>query len=243
MTMTPRRTTSRPDEAVDRTLDMKNCFRDDRRHIICIQGSMRHPLASLAWLLSFPVFQLSTMALDGLIILDPSGRPIITSHFHAHPPNYPLLHIDAYNAALARRKSPYAGTAGTAGVRSAATTGCAEVVKDEMEPVIWVSVPVGRTARVRRGKQKIGGAGYGSDSEDDDSEDDGSEEEEDGDEEGEQMGGTWVTAGLCHIEREGMSFLAPLSHEGQSPNVTFLSYPSAAYIDSCIPTALIRVPQ
>jgi hypothetical protein len=153
------------------------------------------------------------MALDGLIILDPSGKPIITSHFHAHPPNYPLLHIDAYNAALSRRKPPYAGTAGVRG----AGVGCAEVVKDELEPVIWVSVPVGRTARVRRGKQKqkLGGAGYGSDSEDDNSEDESEEEEEDlGDEEEEQIPGTWTTAGLCHVEREGMSFLAPLSHEG-----------------------------
>jgi hypothetical protein len=164
------------------------------------------------------------MALDGLIILDPSGKPIITSHFRAHPPNYPLLHIDAYNAALSRRKPPYAGTAGVRG----AGVGCAEVVKDEMEPVIWVSVPVGRTAQVRRGKQKqkLGGAGYGSDSEDDNSEDESQEEDDGGDEDEEQIPGTWTTAGLCHVEREGMSFLAPLSHEGQSPSpLSFQAFP------------------
>ncbi|EEB94891.1 hypothetical protein MPER_06224, partial [Moniliophthora perniciosa FA553] len=39
------------------------------------------------------------MALDGLIILDGSGRPIIQSGFRdkSHLPAYPLLHIDAFN--------------------------------------------------------------------------------------------------------------------------------------------------
>ncbi|KAH8105513.1 clathrin adaptor mu subunit [Cristinia sonorae] len=40
------------------------------------------------------------MAIDGLIILDPFGHPIIQSGFRSSPPAYPLLHIDAFNAAL-----------------------------------------------------------------------------------------------------------------------------------------------
>ncbi|TDL29796.1 clathrin adaptor, mu subunit [Rickenella mellea] len=44
------------------------------------------------------------MAIDGLIILEPSGRPIIQTNFRTTSPVYPLLHIDAFNDALA--KSP-----------------------------------------------------------------------------------------------------------------------------------------
>ncbi|KAI0260936.1 Mu homology domain-containing protein [Gloeopeniophorella convolvens] len=47
------------------------------------------------------------MAIDGLIILDlASGRPIVQTAFRSHPPAYPLLHIDAYNAALAKAPRP-----------------------------------------------------------------------------------------------------------------------------------------
>ncbi|KAH7930265.1 clathrin adaptor, mu subunit [Leucogyrophana mollusca] len=42
------------------------------------------------------------MAIDGLIILDGSGRPIIQSGYTAYPPAYPLLHIDTLNNALAQ---------------------------------------------------------------------------------------------------------------------------------------------
>ncbi|KAG6820168.1 hypothetical protein H0H93_004431 [Arthromyces matolae] len=42
------------------------------------------------------------MAIDGLIIVDNTGRPIIQSGFRATPPSYPLLHIDALNNALAK---------------------------------------------------------------------------------------------------------------------------------------------
>ncbi|KAF8076018.1 Mu homology domain-containing protein [Lyophyllum atratum] len=44
------------------------------------------------------------MAIDGLIILDNTGRPIIQSGFRSTSPSYPLLHIDALNNALV--KSP-----------------------------------------------------------------------------------------------------------------------------------------
>ncbi|KAJ4472058.1 Mu homology domain-containing protein [Lentinula aciculospora] len=40
------------------------------------------------------------MALDGIIILDHNGRPIIQSGFRSNTTAYPLLHIDAVNNAL-----------------------------------------------------------------------------------------------------------------------------------------------
>ncbi|KAJ7499346.1 Mu homology domain-containing protein [Mycena latifolia] len=39
------------------------------------------------------------MAIDGLIILDSTGRPIIQSGFRSTSPAYPLLHVDAFNNA------------------------------------------------------------------------------------------------------------------------------------------------
>ncbi|KAG6899382.1 hypothetical protein C0993_010681 [Termitomyces sp. T159_Od127] len=42
------------------------------------------------------------MAIDGLIIVDKTGRPIIQSGFRSTSPSYPLLHIDALNNALAK---------------------------------------------------------------------------------------------------------------------------------------------
>ncbi|KAI5448830.1 hypothetical protein NCC49_006334 [Naganishia albida] len=143
-------------------------------------------------------------AIDGLIILDSTGRPIITSHFRAHPANYPLVHIDAYNQALARRKPSYADT----GVTASVATSCAQTVRDELEPVLWVTVPVGGSGRLKREKgRQMGNAGYADDSEsEEDSEEEDSEEDED-------QAATWQTVGLCHLEREGMSFLVPLSHE------------------------------
>ncbi|KAF5387738.1 hypothetical protein D9615_000065 [Tricholomella constricta] len=42
------------------------------------------------------------MAIDGLIIVDNTGRPIIQSGFRSTSPSYPLLHIDALNNALAK---------------------------------------------------------------------------------------------------------------------------------------------
>ncbi|KAJ8523487.1 hypothetical protein ONZ45_g78 [Pleurotus djamor] len=41
------------------------------------------------------------MAIDGLIILDNAGRPIIQSGFRSTSPAYALVHIDAYNNAVA----------------------------------------------------------------------------------------------------------------------------------------------
>ncbi|OJA07680.1 hypothetical protein AZE42_01874 [Rhizopogon vesiculosus] len=40
------------------------------------------------------------MAIDGLIILDPAGRPIIQSSYSCYPTAYPMLHIEALNNAL-----------------------------------------------------------------------------------------------------------------------------------------------
>ncbi|THH12323.1 hypothetical protein EW145_g84 [Phellinidium pouzarii] len=42
------------------------------------------------------------MAIDGLIILEPNGRPIIQTNFKTTSAAYPLLHIDAFNNALAK---------------------------------------------------------------------------------------------------------------------------------------------
>ncbi|KAH7888072.1 clathrin adaptor mu subunit [Phlebopus sp. FC_14] len=42
------------------------------------------------------------MAIDGLIILDASGLPIIQSGYTSFPPAYPLLHIDALNNELGK---------------------------------------------------------------------------------------------------------------------------------------------
>ncbi|KAM6495683.1 Mu homology domain containing protein [Amanita muscaria] len=46
------------------------------------------------------------MALDGLIILDSSGRPIIQSGFRLTSTAYPLLHVDALNHALETASQP-----------------------------------------------------------------------------------------------------------------------------------------
>ncbi|KAF8631235.1 hypothetical protein AX15_002564 [Amanita polypyramis BW_CC] len=46
------------------------------------------------------------MHLDGLIILDNSGRPIIQSGFRSTSSAYPLLHIDALNHALTKAPRP-----------------------------------------------------------------------------------------------------------------------------------------
>ncbi|KAF8845613.1 clathrin adaptor mu subunit [Paxillus ammoniavirescens] len=46
------------------------------------------------------------MAIDGLIILDASGRPIIQSGYTSFPPAYPLLHIDAVNNELSKASRP-----------------------------------------------------------------------------------------------------------------------------------------
>jgi len=42
------------------------------------------------------------MGIDGLILLDNVGRPIIQSGFRSTSPTYPLLHIDVVNGALAK---------------------------------------------------------------------------------------------------------------------------------------------
>ncbi|WWC69284.1 uncharacterized protein I206_103222 [Kwoniella pini CBS 10737] len=55
--------------------------------------------------------------IDGIIILDSNGKPLISSHFALHPPSYPSLHIDSFNTA---RKKAIADD-------------------EELEPVIWVN--------------------------------------------------------------------------------------------------------
>ncbi|KAA1466028.1 clathrin adaptor mu subunit [Dentipellis sp. KUC8613] len=44
------------------------------------------------------------MAIDGLIILESTGRPIVQTGFRQFSPAYPLVHIDAFNNALAKAK-------------------------------------------------------------------------------------------------------------------------------------------
>lgn len=61
-----------------------------------------------------------------------NSRPIITSHFRAHPQSYPFLHIDAFNQALAKTK-PSIGEASTSYIAGDAAI--------ELEPILWVSVP------------------------------------------------------------------------------------------------------
>ncbi|EPQ59498.1 clathrin adaptor, mu subunit [Gloeophyllum trabeum ATCC 11539] len=56
------------------------------------------------------------MAIDGLIILDNVGRPIVQTSFHSTSPAYPLIHIDTYNNALAKVSRP-----------------------DDVDPVLYVS--------------------------------------------------------------------------------------------------------
>ncbi|KAJ7122857.1 Mu homology domain-containing protein [Mycena epipterygia] len=46
------------------------------------------------------------MAIDGLIILDNTGRPFIQSGFRSTSPAYPLLHVDAFNNAVPKSHRP-----------------------------------------------------------------------------------------------------------------------------------------
>ncbi|KAG7096590.1 hypothetical protein E1B28_004009 [Marasmius oreades] len=46
------------------------------------------------------------MAIDGIIILDNTGRPIIQSGFRSKSPAYSLLHIDALNNELQKHSNP-----------------------------------------------------------------------------------------------------------------------------------------
>ncbi|KAK8869688.1 hypothetical protein IAR55_000256 [Kwoniella newhampshirensis] len=55
--------------------------------------------------------------IDGIIILDSNGKPLITSHFSTHPPTYASLHIDAFNTARQRSSS----------------------LGKELDPVLWVN--------------------------------------------------------------------------------------------------------
>jgi AP-3 complex subunit mu len=44
------------------------------------------------------------MAIDGLIVLEPTGKPIVQTPFRAFSSAYPLLHIDAFNSAVLAAK-------------------------------------------------------------------------------------------------------------------------------------------
>ncbi|WVR05293.1 hypothetical protein IAU60_002306 [Kwoniella sp. DSM 27419] len=55
--------------------------------------------------------------IDGIIILETNGKPLISSHFPLHPPSYPSLHIDAFNTA--RKKALLSG--------------------EPLQPVLWVN--------------------------------------------------------------------------------------------------------
>jgi AP-3 complex subunit mu len=64
------------------------------------------------------------MAIDGLIILDSTNvKPIVQTSFRSFPPAYPLLHIDAYSAALEKAARP-----------------------EDIDPVLLVNLPDSPTA-------------------------------------------------------------------------------------------------
>ncbi|KAF8485290.1 clathrin adaptor mu subunit [Russula ochroleuca] len=64
------------------------------------------------------------MAIDGLIILDSTNvKPIVQTSFRYFPPAYPLLHIDAYSAALEKANRP-----------------------EDVDPVLLVNLPDAPTA-------------------------------------------------------------------------------------------------
>ncbi|KAH9967729.1 Mu homology domain-containing protein [Lactifluus volemus] len=64
------------------------------------------------------------MAIDGLIILDSANlRPIVQTSFRYFPPAYPLLHIDAYSAAITKAARP-----------------------EDIDPVLFVNLPDAPTA-------------------------------------------------------------------------------------------------
>jgi AP-3 complex subunit mu len=64
------------------------------------------------------------MAIDGLIILDSTNvKPIVQTSFRSFPPAYPLLHIDAYSAALDKAARP-----------------------EDIDPVLLVNLPDAPTA-------------------------------------------------------------------------------------------------
>ena len=64
------------------------------------------------------------MAIDGLIILDSANvKPIVQTSFRSFPPAYPLLHIDAYSAALEKATRP-----------------------EDIDPVLLVNLPDAPTA-------------------------------------------------------------------------------------------------
>jgi AP-3 complex subunit mu len=64
------------------------------------------------------------MAIDGLIILDSTNvKPIVQTSFRSFPPAYPLLHIDAYSAALEKAARP-----------------------EDVDPVLLVNLPEAPTA-------------------------------------------------------------------------------------------------
>lgn len=46
------------------------------------------------------------MAIDGLIVLENTGRPIVQTAFRAFSAAYPLLHIDAYIQAADKAQRP-----------------------------------------------------------------------------------------------------------------------------------------
>ena len=73
---------------------------------------------------SFAADNSRDMAIDGLIILESTNvKPIVQTSFRSFPPAYPLLHIDAYSAALEKAARP-----------------------DDIDPVLLVTLPDAPTA-------------------------------------------------------------------------------------------------
>jgi len=73
---------------------------------------------------SFAADNSREMAIDGLIILESTNvKPIVQTSFRSFPPAYPLLHIDAYSAALEKAARP-----------------------EDIDPVLLVTLPDAPTA-------------------------------------------------------------------------------------------------
>ncbi|KAI9637856.1 adaptor complex subunit medium chain 3 [Dioszegia hungarica] len=77
--------------------------------------------------------------IDGIIILDTNGKPLISSHFPQHPPSYATSHIDTFNHALKVAQASPSTSSST---------------KAELEPILWVNA-------LSRGAAGVGMGGAG----------------------------------------------------------------------------------
>ncbi|OBZ71942.1 AP-3 complex subunit mu-1 [Grifola frondosa] len=82
-----------------------------------------------------------TMAIDGLIILDSAGQPVVQSGFRSSPQAYALLHIDALNSALAAAARPddVDPVLAVPGAPLSAPSACCHLRRDDLHFVCPVS--------------------------------------------------------------------------------------------------------